>query len=431
MLAVLAVIPAAAEEPGPWQDGWRIVQTLVVPEAELSAGVKLGGLSDLAVAADTAPGRLRLWSLTDRGPNGIVKTERGKLRTLLAPAFVPALVLIDLGAKATVERIVPLAGRSGKPLSGRPNGIGRDEPVLAANGTTPLEPDPDGIDPEGLMPMPDGSFWVSEEYRPSLLHVGGDGRLVASYVPEGHSLPGADGEVRAVLPAAYGLRRDNRGLEGLTASADGSRLWAILQSPIEGPDEEAGKQAKKTGNVRLLAFDPVAGRPAAEHVYRLGDPTDPAYLTRGAPPKDGKLCAIAAVAADRLLVLEQDDTGLARLYLADLAGASDTLGWQSPPAAESGLFDTVRDLPAAGITPVKKTLVADLTAARRQMWAEATTGDSNASAEQALLKLEGLAVLDGRRVALVNDNDFSVPDPQQPQRTCIWIVELEQPLRSP
>jgi hypothetical protein len=181
-----------------------------------------------------------------------------------------------------------------------------------------------------------------------------------------------------------------------------------------------------------LAFDPAAGRPVAEHVYRLGDPADPDYLTRGAPPKDGKLCAIAPVAADRLMVLEQDDTGLARLYIADLATATDTLSWQltGKKSSPGTLIDTVHDLPAAGVAPVKKTLVADLTAARRQMWAEATAGgrDRNASSDEGLLKLEGLAVLDDRRVALVNDNDFSVHDPKKPQRTCIWVVELAEPL---
>lgn len=436
--ALLAAAATGADEPAARQDGWRIVETCVLPAVALSAGVTLGGLSDLApVPAAAVTGPLRFWVLTDRGPNGTVKTGGGKLRTLLEPGFVPVVVLVECGATATVKRILPLAGRSGKPLSGKPNGIGRDEPVLAADGTTSIDADPNGVDPEGLVPLADGTFWVAEEYRPSLLHVGADGRLVARYVPVGDDLPGADGEIKPVLPAAYGLRRDNRGFEGLTAASDGSRLWAILQSPIQGPDEQSAKRAKETGNVRLLAFDPAAGRPVAEHVYRLGDPTEPDYLTRAAPPQDGKLCAIAAVGADRLLVLEQDDTGLARLYLADLAAASDTLGWRPTGTVEDALVDTVHDLPAAGITPVRKTLVADLAAARRRMWDEATaTGpgeatkrSSGSSAAEGLLKLEGLAVLDDRRVALVNDNDFSVHDPERPQRTCIWIVELAEPLR--
>ena len=440
---VAAWLPAAGadEVSGGWRDGWRIARTLVVPEVEVSAGVVLGGLSDLAVAPPAAPAdRLRLWSLTDRGPNGTVKTSGGTRRTLLEPGFVPALVLIECGAEdARVERIVPLAGRSGKPLSGKPNGIGRDETVLAADGTTPIAADPDGIDPEGLVPMNDGTFWIAEEYRPSLLHVGGDGRLIARYVPTGHDLEGADGAVRPVLPAAYGLRRDNRGFEGLAATADGSRLWAILQSPIAGHDEETARRAKKTGNVRLLAFDPAAGRPVAEHLYRLGDPAAPGYLTAGAPPEDGKLCAIAAIGPERLLVLEQDDTGLARLYRADLAGSTDTLGWRPSARVDDapgdGLVDTIRDLPAAGIVPVRKTLVADLTAARRLMWHEATAfaGDAHREpddrpARVGLLKLEGLAVLDDRHIAFGNDNDFSVHDPMKPQRTCVWIVEFAEPL---
>ena len=47
------------------------------------------------------------------------------------------------------------------------------------------------------------------------------------------------------------------------------------------------------------------------------------------------------------------------------------------------------------------------------------------------LKIEGLAVVDARHVALVNDNDFGVPqeaDGEPSRRTRVWLVELSEPL---
>lgn len=436
--------PAGATPPA----AGRIVATHVVPAAPLAgnaAGVRLGGLSDLVslgvTAATPAPrfppspgGRLELWAITDRGPNGTREEAAGRRRTLIDPGFVPALVRLDLdpvaGRSAAVARvgaILPLANRGGRPLSGRPNGVGRDEPIVAHGGGEPIPPDPDGIDPEGVVRLRDGSFWIAEEYRPSLLEVSADGRGRARFVPEGGAIPDAGMEIHEVLPAAYGSRRDNRGFEALAVSPDESRLWILLQSPLDHPVADA---AASTGNVRLLAFDVARRRPAAEHLYRLGDPSAAGFLDRGAPPADGKLCAIAAIAAARLLVLEQSAEGVARLYDCSLAGASDTLGREAP-------LETVADLPAAGIVPVGKLLVADLSpllpAMARDVAGAAAAAGGHAG-DTPPLKLEGLTILGPRHVAIVNDDDFgvdgAVPPAAHPPRTCLWIVELDRPFWS-
>lgn len=389
----------------------RLVATWTVPRRTLSAGVALGGLSDLALVTGDAGA---LWALTDRGPNGSARIDGRKVRTLLAPGFVPTLVRLRLDGvdgTASVDRVVPLRNATGAPLSGRPPGTDR---LVDAAGLRPVADDPDGVDPEALVAAADGTFWIAEEYRPAILHVAADGRMLARFVPRG----GAAGDVdRDVLPAIYSRRRENRGFEALASSPDGRRLWALLQSPLETTDREPGAS---TGNVRLLAFDAEAGAPVAEHLYRLGDPDDLGHLARGAPPDDGKLCAMAAVDAATLLVLEQDDGGLARLYAADLAGATDTLGRDDE---DGHPLEGVADLPAAGIAPVRKRLVADLTALRERMRAEVDGGEAAGGA----LKLEGLAVIDGRHVAVVNDDDFGLPQGAggRPGRgTRVWIIEI-------
>lgn len=403
-----------------------ILSRHVVPARPLASGsgVALGGLSDLFVIAADADG-IEAWTLTDRGPNGM-SAGPPERRTLLAPEFAPTAIRLRLPAAgdATIDAVLPLAGASGRPLSGRPNGVGRDEPILDAATGAEVAPDPDGVDTEGIVVLADGSFWVCEEYRPSLLRVSAEGRVLERHVPEGIDLAGADTRVIPDLPAAYGRRRDNRGFEGLALSPDGTKLLAILQSPLDHPAKKAGRQ---TGNVRLLVADAATGRPVAEHVYRLGDPADPRWATAGAPPEDGKLCCLAPLADGALAVLEQDDTGLLRLYRADPRAATDTL--PSTRRGDGPALETIADLAAAGIAPVAKTLLADLAPLvprlRQDVFGEEAAGRAGPS-----LKIEGLAVLDAGRVLFVNDNDFAVPEGTgtQAAKTCLWVVGLPSPL---
>ncbi|MEI6239401.1 MAG: esterase-like activity of phytase family protein [Planctomycetia bacterium] len=384
------------------------------------AGIAFGGVSDLASAAD---GGGRLWATTDRGPNGTVNIGGKKVRTLLHPGFAPEIMEIELpgdaaGHAARVVRTIPLSGRSGTPLSGRPNGVGRDVPILDADSGTPLPGDPNGVDTEGIVQTKGGSFWMVEEYRPSLLHVSATGRVLMRFVPEGTKLDGADAEVLDVLPAAYANRRDNRGFESIAVSPDGSRLWTMLQSPL---DNGKAKKVAEAGNVRLLAFDPVAMKPAAEHVYRLGDPADRGYLTTGAAVDDGKLCAMATIDADSLLVIEQDDKARVRLYRADLERATDTL--QRDAGSHGPTLEETRNLDAAGIRPVGKTLVADLTPLVSEMRRD-VYGSDGATIDDPL-KLEGIAILGPDRVAIVNDNDFGVNvRPGATCRSCLWVLRV-------
>ncbi len=397
-----------------------IESVAVVRDDRAGRAVPLGGLSDLAIAAD---GSGRLWATTDRGPNGTVRAGGRKVRTLLAPDFTPEIVELRVGPAdaegvVRVGSVIPLTSRSGRPLSGRPNGVGRDEPILDAASGRPVSADPDGVDPEGLVLMADGSFWMAEEYRPSLLRVSPSGRVLERFVPEGTRLDGADAPIRDVLPAAYGNRRDNRGFESIAVSPDGLRIWALLQSPL---DNGTARDVEQSGNVRLLVFDPAAGEPLAEHVYRLGDPADPGFTVSGAAPDDGKLCALAAIDGDSLLALEQDDAGLARLYRVDLAAATDTL--REGPGAAARTLEEIRDLETAGIRPVRKTLVADLAplvpAMLRHVYGDA------AAAASAPLKLEGMAMLGPGRIAVVNDNDFGInAEPGADCRSCVWVLRL-------
>jgi hypothetical protein len=184
--------------------------------------------------------------------------------------------------------------------------------------------------------------------------------------------------------------------------------------------------------VRLVAFDPACGQPVGEYVYRLGDPTHEGYRKGKAAPDDGKLCAMAALGPTSLLVLEQADGGVARLYRADLAVATDTLS--RTIAGDEPPTETLRDLDEATIAPVAKTLLADLAPILDDMRAGTADGGSarRDTKKSGPLKLEGLAVADEQHVFLVNDDDFGIhedADDDPPPRTCLWVVRLPSSLQ--
>jgi hypothetical protein len=436
-------------EPLPAAGGCQIEAVGFLPPAVLCEAtdsgtmeIALGGLSDLLLESAEA-GRVRFKAITDRGPNGKITTPQGKRRTLLNPVFSPTVVTFEIGEADAEQPLVvtqdgttsrlslsmvemmPLQGRSGVPLSGRPNGIGNDEPILNATGSAELPPDPNGFDPEGVVLLPDGSFWISEEYRPSLAWMTSDGKVQGRLTPAGQKLQGADMESLDILPAAYASRQDNRGFEALAVSKDGRTVWAMLQSPLENPGEGA---AAETGNVRLLAIDVATKKPSGEYLYRAGRPTAPGWARNGAAPDDVKLCAMSPLDDGRLLVLEQSDGGVAEIYLVSFEAATNLL-----EANVAGPVEPIADLAAAGISMLGKTLVADLAPHLPAMADHVMDGGWRKHADEPPgLKLEGMAILDPHRVAIVNDNDFNIDwieDRDSPQRkNCLWVIELHDPL---
>ena len=116
------------------------------------------------------------------------------------------------------------------------------EPTFDLQGRV-LPADPAGADTEGVAALPDGSFWVCEEYGPSLMKVDADGVVRRRWTPQGHTLAGAE----AVLPKEAKRRRLNRGLEGLTVSGDGGAIYAVFQSafaPLTGARPTVGMSGR-------------------------------------------------------------------------------------------------------------------------------------------------------------------------------------------
>ncbi|MGW6271179.1 esterase-like activity of phytase family protein [Streptomyces sp. NPDC055060] len=347
-------------------------------------GVDLGGIgSDIYPAGRKG----EFWTVTDRGPNGQIKVDGKKRRTFPVPGFDPAIVKIRVsGDTVKVIDALALTTSSGKPVTGLSNQKGRDEAPYTYDAKTPLAHDPNGLDTEGIVRAHDGSFWLVDEYGPSLVHVSARGKVLKRYVPRGLKLSGADYPVVEALPGVLAHRKGNRGFEGL-AQLPGGDLVMALQSPLSLPDEDAGAASRTT---RLLRFSPKKQAVTAEYAYRFDavDVVDPGEDDTS----ELKISSVVAVGRDRLLVEERTDKA-ARLHTVKLDRRSDILGEQWDNAATTPSLEQLDDPAAAGVPVLKKRLLVDL---------GAVDGVPD--------KIEGVARVDGHTLALINDNDFGMTD---------------------
>ncbi len=62
------------------------------------------------------------------------------------------------------------------------------ETLVDLNGTV-LAPSDHGLDSEGLVAMPDGTFWVSDEYGPFIVHFDANGKELERLSPFDGTLP--------------------------------------------------------------------------------------------------------------------------------------------------------------------------------------------------------------------------------------------------
>jgi hypothetical protein len=454
-LGIATVLTGALSFVGPAAsaDSWKSESMYVLPNIALSEfladhlpglgpvddhGVDLGGIgSDLWHGPGDGPGVY--WMITDRGPNG-----EGP-RTFPVPEFTPFILRVRTknGAIEILDAI-PITGPGGSA-----NGVtglanfdnvaappAPNEPFFACNGIDPLAPNPNGVDTEGLVRTKDGTFWVVEEYGPSLLKIAADGTVQKRFFPAGllsffgtlPDYPSDDSDES--IPAIIGATRKlNRGFEGLALSPNGKTLYLALQSPLRNPTNAIGDASR---NTRILAFDLTTEEVVAEYVYRFqfagpGNNDDefdvPSLGTTGrARPQDMKVSGIVMLDEHRMLVLERTDFK-AKIFRVDLRGATNILGTVWDDVGTSPSLETLNAdgaLEFNGVTPLAKTDLA--------------TFDSTAGYPQ---KIEGLAVVDGKTIALANDNDFGVGTfsgagcllNDSGRESQIIVVRLDDPLK--
>lgn len=307
------------------------------------------------------------------------------------PDFAPTIFKLRLnnGTVEIVERIA-LKDKDGKAVSGLPVPVKNGTVNAYDKNGAPLAKDPNGVDPEAVVRLADGTFWVGDEAVPSLLHVAADGRIVERLVPEGMAgdLAGASVAVREALPAIVKLRKINRGIEAVAVSPDEKFLYYAIQSPLVNPNDDAFKTSRM---VRIFKMDRASTRTVGEYVYVLDPPGD-FVLDNSAKPSDVKVSEMQAVGDDELVVLERLSK-TTKLYRVSLKAATNILGtaWDKSDTKPTLEQTTPTGLQDKGIAPVAKALFFD-----------------SYKFPEMPSEVEGLAFLEDGSFVLINDNDYGL-----------------------
>lgn len=340
-----------------------------------------GGFGSGATAHPTRKGEF--YVITDRGPN----TAYLSGVKFLVPNFTPTIMHFKINAQGNIEVIkyIKLKNPSGQPISGRPNPVGMGstgETAYDVAGNV-LPTDNYGLDSESIVAAADGTFWVSDEYGPHIVHYNADGVELERISPIGVNTGPRK------LPAVLAKRRPNRGMEGMCMTPDGKMLVGTMQSTMYVPSKAL---ATNTTLTRIVTFDLATGQ-TKQYLYKQnGGGSD-------------SVCDITAISNTEFLVIERDGNfgsqgGTKKVYRINLTGASDVSG--SDLTAVDGLKinnktleqSTWDEINTAGLKPVSKTLAIDLVA---------KIGYEHD-------KFEGIVYLGNNKLAVFNDDDFGVTD---------------------
>ncbi len=318
-------------------------------------------------------------TLPDRGPNdvGSVKgtTDYQNRLHALHVTLKPYVGSAPVDADQTQLKITPTGGmilkdETGAPFTGMDPGTGIIDRGQIRYPSPQSGPGAGHIslDSEGVAYLPDGSFYVSDEYAPGLYLFDKTGKQTGAIQTVPALLPMTDGKLNfnAGKPPTTG-RRNNQGFEAVAVSPDGRRLITILQSAAM--QDTSGSDAATRNNTRILVYDISKTRtptaPIGDYVLQL-----PVYTEKGdgkAPDATAAQSEMAALSQTRFLVLSRDSNGRGKgapnapvfksVLLVDLAGATNLVGTPydrgTEAVAKGGQL-------VAGITPVKQAELVNL-----------------------------------------------------------------------
>lgn len=304
-------------------------------------GETLGSFSSMALAgwkkdADGSySGVLR--TLPDRGPNNVGPfagtTDYANRVHVHAIKLVPGK-----GLTITPTGGFLLKDQTGAPFTGKDPGSN----VLVRDGVrypSPASGEGAGrisLDSEAIAYLPDGSFYVSDEYAAGIYLFDKTGKLTGTIetVPALKPIQKGQLDFGAEKAPTTG-RRNNQGLEALAVSPDGKRLIAMLQSATM-QDSSASNATRN--NTRVLVYDISKTRTPRAPIghYALQLPTvreagdgQPADVTAAQSE-------MAALSDTRFLVLARDGNGRGKgtanapvyksILLVDVSGATNLAG---------------------------------------------------------------------------------------------------------
>jgi hypothetical protein len=353
---------------------------------------RFGFYSDLAY--DAASGEW--FALADRGPGGGLIDYATRVERIRVP-FDAATGAIG---QPVILQTTLFKGEDGQVFNGL-------NPLLLAGDRTQLG---FSFDPEGLAVGRGGHFFVADEYGPSVYEFTSSGQFIRALAVPANLRPREAGNLPNFVdgrPIVVEGRQDNRGFEGLTFNASGTRLYGVMQDPLV--NEGSNNDGRRSRNVRVVEFDAETGEATRQFAYQLEsrsvlnaiDPDTGDDFSASNQGRSIGLSAITALSDSEFLVIERDNRGLGveetatplhkRVYRIDISGATDI---SAIPLAGS-------DALPGDVVPVQKAPELDVLAALAAQGLEVPE------------KLEGLAIgprlADGRHLVLLGtDNDFSV-----------------------
>lgn len=440
-----------------WRSGTALLKETMPdgsPIAPLSTwdGVPLAGTGfGSAWTADPAhPGYF--YGLTDRGPN-VAYADGSSLHKLEPlPGFQDTIGYFhQVGGSMQLVRKIGLTTSDGEPYGGLESTVASAGETIYDMYGDKLPASKAGLDTEGIVVMPDGSFWISDEYGPLITHFDAAGKQIEQLSPYAD---GSDPDVHP-LPAELELRNANKGMEGLTLTPDHQYLVGVMQSSLNNDSSSA------TGMITRVVKIKLSDLSVQEYLYSLHDAVNP----NGGKAYEGQANSeITAVDDSHFLVDERDGKFEGRtggkqkadknLFEIDLAGATDVgptspligttiaggavtwddakgllvggqtieklvgtrsglaspadSGWQNTavttaaptaPPAPQGAVDA---LAAAGITPVGESLYLN--------YAGLVSSIDPSGMYFGHDKVEGVALGPGGKLYISNDSDFGITD---------------------
>ena len=374
----------------------------------------------------------QFYALTDRGPNadvvnGAPNLDKGEGKAFPVPSYTPNLGLFQLGndGKISLVKVIEFKRPDGTTkVTGLPNPVnGATKEVAYIQNTTdtgfdrlmlvdqtkpydaltnPTKTDPYGFDPEGLAVMKDGTFWVSDEYGPHIVHFDATGREIARInafdTGEGASTYKVNGKL-ITLPAEFKKRRANRGMEGLTVTPDQKYLVGIMQSALYNPD----KTTKKSTMTRIVRIELATGN-IEQFIYQQQNTATDSNS------------GIVAIDKDTFYVIERDGdlpqlnaAAIKKVYKISLMGATNL-------ESLTNTTDIVQDenlgLMVGGKTLEQLTLTADgwnvLASKGIRPVSKTEYLDAVMKLNYPHDKLEGLLLFPNGTLGLINDDDFGI-----------------------
>jgi hypothetical protein len=254
------------------------------------------------------------------------------------------------------------------------------------------------LDVESFRKLPDGTCWLGDEFGPFLIHVDASGHVLdVPALLEGAASPQDPLGRPATLPRSGGF-------EGMSVTADGRHLLAMLEKPVavsrHEPESDVGPDDELSDDGRLLiaAFDPIERRfTGRSWHYRL----DPAATAIG---------DFAPVEGSLHLVIERDDG-------------------QGPTARHKKVYlmDLETTEPDGSVGKVE---LLDLLAVPDP---NDLNGDGETVFRFPFHTIEAVALVDPRTLVILNDNNYPFgrgrPESTAPDANELLRVRFPQPIR--